>query len=84
MGHGKKLLTWVGLSNFIAAWVGSGQPSPGLENFPQNPKFFNFYLRVKKISFGWVKKYLCQSGFGPLFTAGQMHSRVGSGHMVNN
>jgi len=43
----------------------AGLPPPGLENFPPNPKFFNFFtVWSTKISAGRVKKYPGQSWAG--------------------
>jgi len=55
-GSGSKFMVWV--------WI--------WKISPKNVKFFNFFpLRSKKISAGWVKKYLVQRQVGLLFTAGQ-------------
>jgi len=43
---------------------------------PKNPKFFNFFHWVKKISSSWVKKYPGQRWVGLLSTAGQKYARV--------
>jgi len=41
--------------------------------FPQKISNYSiFYLQVKKISLGLVRKYPCQSWASPLFTAGQV------------
>jgi len=54
--------------------------SLGLENFPKNPKFCNFFpFRSKKISSGQIKKYPGHSQVSPLFTVGQKYARVKSG-----
>jgi len=44
-----------------------------------NPKIFNFWpLDKKKISSGWVKKYLGQRRADLLFTVGKKYALVGS------
>jgi len=49
------LLVMASRSNmFDPGCVRLGRPSLGLENFPQNPKFFNFYLRLKNT---WVRAW---------------------------
>jgi len=73
MGSGQKLLTRVRSGQFFDAQVGPGQPHLNLEN----PNFLLF--GPKKISSGWVKKYLGQGQVWPLFTAGQKYAQVGSG-----
>jgi len=56
MGPGQIFLTQVGL----------GQPPVNLKNFFKKSQFFSIW--VKKISSGWLKKYLGQMLVGPLFT----------------
>jgi len=77
MGPGRKFLTRV-WSNFTwSAIFGLGMD---LEKFPLKCQIFQFFaIRVKKMSSGWVEKYLGQSRVGLLFTAGQKYVRVGSG-----
>jgi len=68
---------WPGSFFWWSGWVGSGQSSLGLENFPQKSQTFQFfYLWVKKKSCR-VKKYLGQSRSSPLL--GQNYAQVGSG-----
>jgi len=54
----------------------------GLENFPLNDPFFNFFtFGSKTISLSQVKKSLGQSRVGLLFTAGQKYAQVSLGHL---
>jgi len=81
-GSGSKIF-----ENFFEARVRLGQPSMvWVWVWKISPKYFKFYfsLRVKKISTGWVKKYLGQRQVGFLFTAGQKYARVGSGPISTN
>jgi len=70
MGLGQKLLTQVRSGQFFFARAVSGQPSM-VWVWKISPKTSNFSLCVKKISSGWVKKYLGQRRVGLLFTADQ-------------
>jgi len=70
MGLGQK-----NLARFRAGQVRSA--TSGFGKFPT--KIPNFFLRFKKISSDWVKKYLGQRQVSPLFTAGQNYAQVGSG-----
>jgi len=60
MVPGKKILPQVRLGQYFVAQVGSANFGLGLalENFSLKSQIFKFFaLWVKKISFGWVKKY---------------------------
>jgi len=64
MGPGQKILTQV-----RSAIYGLGL---NLENFSKKHQIFQFFsFGSKKISSGWVGKYLRQRQVGHLFTAGQ-------------
>jgi len=76
-GSGQKFLTRVGSGQFFVPRVRSGRVRHlwfGFEfwKFPlKNVKFSIFFLRVKKIASGRVRKYPGRSRVGLLFTAGQ-------------
>jgi len=74
-------LTWITLHSdgsgskfFDPGWVSHLWIGFGFGKFNLKiPNFQFFPLRVKKISLGWVKKYLGQRQVSLLFTAGQKY-----------
>jgi len=75
MGPGQNIFVRVDLRNLFL--LESGQPLPGLENFPQKSQIFKIFpFLSKKISSCRVTKYRGQIQVGPIFTVFQIQATI--------